>query len=367
MKFTECGKMTNCETLIVGGGIAGLSLSCEMNKLGKDNLCLEASSVPGGLCRSFKDKDGFYHDYGPHIFHNTEGFDWFREYVPDCRELPRVDIVSFVSGREVDYPVQTSCSDMINPDLSIDPNNYGEYCRRTYGTELSSQFFFPYNEKLFGTHITNISKVIAGRTPIVGQNRGTYLYPNGGKFSKLVSALSNKASMLCGYPVEYIDLKSKTVYSSSKSFSFENLIWCAPIDILASTLNINIPDLVYVNLLLVNRKIDKSEGYLAKYLAGKELAHRISCESVVKGHPLIQEFLQEEINSKQVRDIHSYENSIIIPRAYPIPTNRWIRVQKELEQHINDLGIILHGRAAKGVHMNIWPIVLESKRLAGGI
>jgi len=49
--------------IILGGGLAGLSLA---NFLNKDSIVLEKEKTPGGLCRSFNFK-GIFYDIGPHI------------------------------------------------------------------------------------------------------------------------------------------------------------------------------------------------------------------------------------------------------------------------------------------------------------
>ncbi len=52
-------------TLVIGGGLAGLSAAWH---LGREATVLEAASVVGGLCRSYR-RDGYTFDISGHLLH----------------------------------------------------------------------------------------------------------------------------------------------------------------------------------------------------------------------------------------------------------------------------------------------------------
>lgn len=62
--------MSSHETLIVGGGLAGLTAGAYLSRAGKKTLLLEKSSSCGGLVQTFQ-RDGFTFDTGPRALGNA--------------------------------------------------------------------------------------------------------------------------------------------------------------------------------------------------------------------------------------------------------------------------------------------------------
>src|SRR5882757_5088882 len=61
--------MNRVRTLILGGGMSGLSCAYHLKKAGDTNyLLVERSDEPGGLSRSIK-QDGFVFDHTGHLLH----------------------------------------------------------------------------------------------------------------------------------------------------------------------------------------------------------------------------------------------------------------------------------------------------------
>jgi len=61
---------TKFDSVVVGGGIAGLTAACYLCRYGHNVLLLEKSKKIGGLVGSFE-KDGFVFDYGARAFENS--------------------------------------------------------------------------------------------------------------------------------------------------------------------------------------------------------------------------------------------------------------------------------------------------------
>lgn len=351
--------------IIVGAGIAGLTLGVELQKYNFNFTIFEKNSVPGGLCGSWQDIDGYWHDYGPHVFHDGKYTDWFKQYVPEYQLLPRIDKIMLASEKMVDYPIQTSCKDDIRPNPNIDIDNYGSYCRHHYGDKLSFEFFFPYNTKFYGTHITNISELVAGRTPSIGQPKGQYLYPASGRFAELPEAIATKINNIqYSSSIDGIDLKHQLVLVNGKIYQYDILIWCADLCNLMYLSNYSSNDLQMLGLYLTTVKTDDKQDILALYSATKDIYHRMSYESTLKGDD--SNFIQYESNRRELSD-DNIISSFLIPNAYAVPTITWMLKQSKVMDYFSQHNIILHGRAATGIHKNIYTIIDESMELSKDI
>ncbi|MEI2700709.1 MAG: NAD(P)-binding protein [Microthrixaceae bacterium] len=92
--------------LILGGGIAGLSLA---SFLDQRSVILEKDSVVGGLCRSYK-LNGVAYDVGPHII-----FSKYKEVLDLHTKMIETDKIRrsnqiFYKGRLVKYPFENDLS-----------------------------------------------------------------------------------------------------------------------------------------------------------------------------------------------------------------------------------------------------------------
>ena len=355
--------------IIAGGGLAGLSLAYELEKAGVDYLLFEENQALGGLCGSWQDTRGDWHDFGPHIFHGREGFDWFRELVPDHIQGVRNDVV-ILSDREVtSYPVQCACGDM-KADAEV-WSNYAEHCFNEYGSEMFWRFFYPYNEKMFGCSISELDRSIAGRAPRVHDRLQPYLYPKSGRFAEIAERLYSKldpSKVHLGSPVNFVDRSEKFVVSGGRAYGYEKLVWAAPIQTLLRILGRRKeqPDL-YIDLLLATVKETPTLEFLAKYSAlTADEFYRMSTERVIKQDD--SPYVQYEINLR--RCIGTWFNrggTLIIPEAYVVPTTDWMTRRVVIQEDLLEEDILLHGRAGRGVHMNIWPIICASKELLSSL
>jgi hypothetical protein len=341
----------------------------ELEKLEVDYQLFEMSGHFGGLCDSWQDAEGYWHDYGPHIFHNAEGFEWFLDLLPNAKRLPRNDDIMLADKTVVSYPVQTSCA--VCPNRAIEIRNYGDYCRHHYGGELCSQFFFPWNEKVYATHITNIDLSVVSRAPSSGQPAGNYLYPASGRFAELPEVMATRLPeyrLHALSPVTYVDFGKQYLLGDIKCH-YQVLVWAAPFRDLVTYLHLEPRFLTYADLYLITRRVDAGclPG-LARYHAdAKTLEHRQSYEAVLKGNK--NQFVQSEINASRplnrtALDLKKDDTAFILPNAYINPTVAWIGELTQIVQDLRQKNIILHGKAGTTIHKNIWPIIQDSRQLA---
>ncbi len=145
---------------ILGGGIAGLSLSYF---IGPDSEILEKDSTTGGLCRSYQ-KEGFTYDLGGHILFSKdkEIFDFELEMLADKVErFYRRNAVWF-KRRYVKYPFENGLSALDKEDnfnclynfIENKPgpqNNFKDWIYNTFGKGLADLYLIPYNTKIWNT------------------------------------------------------------------------------------------------------------------------------------------------------------------------------------------------------------------------
>lgn len=146
--------------MIVGAGIAGLTLGHELVEAGHQVTLIEALPEIGGLARSFRYGD-FCFDLGPHRFHTenerVEGF--IRKILEDNQvEISRSSGVWFFD-RYHEWPLGASSIlkipkiEMVKAclDLFFRPKAKGEsfedYVLSRYGRTIYRLFFKPYTEK----------------------------------------------------------------------------------------------------------------------------------------------------------------------------------------------------------------------------
>ena len=159
---------------ILGGGIAGLSLSYF---LGKDTEILEKSDECGGLCRSFQ-KDGFTYDLGGHIIFSKdqEILDFELNLLKGkLNKLYRKNSVWF-KGRFVKYPFENGLAALDKED-NFDclynylenpqrpQNNFEDWIYNTFGKGLADQYLIPYNTKIWKTSPREMSTGWVERIP----------------------------------------------------------------------------------------------------------------------------------------------------------------------------------------------------------
>lgn len=145
---------------ILGGGIAGLSLSYF---LGPDSEILEKDSKTGGLCRSFQ-HEGFTFDLGGHIIFSKdqEILDIELNLLKDRVEKFRRHASVWFKGRFVKYPFENGIGVLDpedryeilynfieNPPREV--NNFEDWIYNTFGKGLADLYLMPYNRKIWKT------------------------------------------------------------------------------------------------------------------------------------------------------------------------------------------------------------------------
>tara|TARA_R110000772_G_scaffold148902_2_gene259523 strand:+ start:976 stop:2238 length:1263 start_codon:yes stop_codon:yes gene_type:complete len=248
--------MRKVDTVIIGGGITGLSVA---SFLGKDHdyLVLEGSPEMGGYCKT-KIQNGFVWDYSGHFFHFRDKSikDYMFENI-DC-EVVEVDKITDIDYNRniVDFPFQWNIHqlskhefieclyDMYNANKDVDKTSFKSFVRTSLGSATSDKFLIPYNEKLYATDLDNLDGDAMGRffpkSIDFGQllenirnpdnsdsYNSSFVYPVKGSYEFIKSLLKrvDDSKIKVNSKVVSIDNNSKTiVLDDGEVIGFNNLV-----------------------------------------------------------------------------------------------------------------------------------------------
>ena len=260
--------MQKFDTVILGGGLAGLSLS---GGLEGSTLVLESGDAPGGLCRSFEFR-GVQCDVGPHIiFSRDKGLsDRLCGLAPTAR-LRRSNRI-FHKGRFVKYPFENELSAlspedrdycvrefMDNPARDTSPANMLEFFLKIFGRGITELYLRPYNEKIWKYDPALMDTQMVERIPrppdedVLRSARGEstegyehqlyFNYPAAGGIESLVkgalAALPAGARVLSKVKISALNRRDDgwVVLTDKGEFAAARLVNCMPLPALLKLLN----------------------------------------------------------------------------------------------------------------------------------
>lgn len=262
--------------LVLGAGLTGLAAARAFEKRGTAYRVLEKGDRVGGHAVTVLD-DGFRFDRTGHLLHLRDP--GMRAEVlellgGDCREIARRSVV-WSNGVYTRYPFQANTFGL-PPDVAYEcvmgfleahfaaekpePRSFLDYCHLHFGKGITRHFMRPYNEKLWGVSLTEITSawcqrfvplpalkdVIGGalgvRGPELGYNQ-TFLYPRLG-IGELPDAMARSVRPLeLGRAPRRIDLRSRVAELDGESVPFDVLLSTVPLSTLLGLLE-PLPDVV---------------------------------------------------------------------------------------------------------------------------
>ena len=262
--------MDERRVVIAGAGLAGLTAARELARRQVPFCLVEREAEVGGLCRSIS-RDGFAFDLTGHVLHTRtdEVRDLVAELLPDAwRHVERRARIHH-GGVLVEYPFQVNLAPLpveVRKECLLgfwraqaaaprpDPLvcSFEEWIERTFGAGIARHFMIPYNRKMWGVDLAEMSaewttwsvpvptldEVVDGALGLGRRTFGynpSFLYPRSGGIEVLPAALAAglPASALRRDEVESIDLADRVVaLASGRRVRYGHLISTLPLTVL---------------------------------------------------------------------------------------------------------------------------------------
>lgn len=351
------------EIIIVGAGVAGLTIAYELARNGHKVILIEKENKAGGLARSFNYGD-FKFDIGPHRFYtvNREINQLIKGILEEeALVIPRINKIYLLSRYYV-WPIsffsifklplgfiyKSSIDLLVKGMRNNNPvYSFKSYIIEKYGCTLYEAFFKEYTEKFFGispeeihfdwaeTSIVNsvidkrvilkdlldVVKSLAKLMPV----RTEFIYPRNGMgfFCDKLSLVIEQCGgvILTDTIITGIDYSAKNisrVFTEKESFKVNKIIWTAPINTICGFLGLPEPDFNYLSLILynieVNRPGRKAYSYQWCYFGDKKIIfNRISNPSAFSAAlaPKGKTGLCAEVTCRKNDDIWSNPQKLI--------------------------------------------------------
>lgn len=262
-------KTMHVQTLIIGGGITGLATAYALEQHGRHNyLLLEAQSRLGGLCATTF-LNGYHFDFGGHLLHlhSQAGKALVKKLLGENLTKHQRRAWIYSNGMKVPYPFQTNLW-ALHPELRAlcveelkqlqtdpqAPEHFEQWCLQSFGRTLYEAFFRPYNEKLWGRPLSQLTcewcgpfvpaparrEILQSATQPPAAPQGynaTFYYPKHGGCGALIDALAKHVkNVRVNAPVTQIDLKNKTAWVNKDKITFEQLVSTVPLPQLVNLL-----------------------------------------------------------------------------------------------------------------------------------
>jgi protoporphyrinogen oxidase len=250
-------------TLIIGGGLAGLSAAWH---LGRGATVLEAANVVGGLCRSYR-REGYTFDISGHLLHfrRPEIRRFVAARLPGALARHRRRAFVHFRGKLVHYPFQAHLFELpprVRDEClrgffkaagekaagAATPGDFEGWLRHHFGEGIVRHFLGPYNRKMWRVPLRRIDPAWAAwavpvPTPAQVQEGGrsgadlrlgynpVFSYPRRGGIGTLAEALARGDMRLhLGEKVVGVDLDRRRVETlAGRSWDFERLVSTAPL------------------------------------------------------------------------------------------------------------------------------------------
>ena len=258
------------KTLILGGGLAGVTLARLLSEKGNDIQVLDQESRIGGLCRSVT-ADGFTFDIGgSHIIfsRDQEVLSFMHQVLKENRGERKRDTKILYKKRYIKYPFENGlyelpkedCFTCLNEFIKTliaqekgeisDPVNFKEWIYHTFGKGIAEAYLVPYNEKIWNYPLDQMSAHwMEGRVPrppvgdiiksAVGietegySHQSVFSYPVSGGIEALITAIAEpvKDAIRTGFKITRVSKTARgwEVSDGSEIISADRIISTIPL------------------------------------------------------------------------------------------------------------------------------------------
>lgn len=355
------------KTIILGGGLTGLTLGYLLNQKGIELKILEKEHECGGLMRTLQ-KDGFTFDCGgSHIIFSKDkkvlGF--MLTLLGNNKIKNRRNTKILYKGCYVKYPFENGLADLPKKDnfeclyyfiqnlLKKErgelkpPTNLKEWFYYSFGKGIAEKYLIPYNEKIWKFPLERITTTWVKRIPnplledIIKSSLGIptegythqlyFYYPKFGGIQSLIKSLENpiKEKIIRNFEIKKIKKEDgKWIVSNGRNeLECNKLISTIPIPELVKALD-DVPkevvkaanDLKFNSLITVGIGIDKPKinDFSWLYILDKNvLAHRVSFPSNYSPYvaPERKSFVLAEITCREGDKVSKMRDKEIVEKT----------------------------------------------------
>lgn len=257
--------------VVLGGGLAGLTAAYTLQEAGAECVVLEREERPGGHARSIE-VDGYVFDYGPHILFTNDAVmeALIRDLLGDNMRAQerqafiyhgahdlytRFPFQAHLYGLPVEI-VRECLVDLVRAVEArardgVQPGNYEEWMRATFGDAIADRLMIPYAQKLWTVHPSemefswigrrvptpDVERIVAGAlTDDVTQVGATaaFWYPWSGGIESLSRALAERVRGLeLGREMRRIDVRRRVVgLADGDELEFDRMVFTLPLCLL---------------------------------------------------------------------------------------------------------------------------------------
>ena len=287
--------------VIVGAGVAGLTLAHQLLEAGRSVLLIERHQRVGGLAKSFlyeiEGKSCIF-DTGPKRFHTEDP--QVRDFIVrvldgQYLEIGRQSSV-YLFGRYFNWPLSTKdvfklplsiqlrvgfdlVRKLVHSDETANDHRFQSYILNQYGPTLYHAFFKGYTEKFIGIPATEVHEDWAttgiNRSIIDNKAKGNsifelarsvllpptvktiFLYPQVRGFGNFCERLATAiramgGTILTETTVDQIDGSTRTIYFNDDDAGFSSLVWTGNLHDLGRLLGEQFPFLEYLSTIFYN-------------------------------------------------------------------------------------------------------------------
>jgi protoporphyrinogen oxidase len=418
--------MQEFDYIIIGGGISGLTFARLLQlHTNKTFLVLEKNAEIGGLCRTKTIEGNDFDIGGGHFLHSKH------EKVYDFifSHIAKLEFNSYVRNTKIDihdtlidFPLEDNLwqlpverqlryvDDLINNMyLGEDAiRSFKDWCYEKLGKEISENYMFPYNEKMWGIDLnelstdwlyklpkTNIKSILhsiilkkADRKNLPSHNY--FYYPKKGGFQRITNAIYEplKESVYCNYKIRSIKqicmvaghLMHNHKWVVDENFTAKNIINTAPWESLSEPMNLSmdftseffvrhLPNLKYTSLAVTYKKREYKTDVHWVYIPDLNIdQHRIFyVNNYADGNPDKYTMTERRVenNRGELEKFNTQFPDLVCVNeyAYPIPLKGKNEAMKEILDHYSKRNFYGLGRWGTWQHHNSDVCIFEAMEL----
>lgn len=291
------------KVVIVGAGVAGLTIGDKLTEKGFDVTIVERDDAVGGLSRTYTDKDGFAFDSGPHRFYtkNERVINYIENVLKEDRYVSfKMGSAVYLLRKYYDWPLNLKTvrklpfTFMVRAGIDMIAlmfkrpkyeERFSDHILQKYGKTLYELDFDPYTSKFCKYPTTEVhsdwAKAGVNRAVIDGEMQMdsiyqvvkstitnsmkkeslTLIYPNKGisVFSEIIQKRieSRNGRIILNTKVASIDVQDKQVKSVTLTDGtviddVDHIVWTGSINEIATLLDLPEKDLEYLNIITYN-------------------------------------------------------------------------------------------------------------------